>query len=62
MMAAGPFQPPPGKLSPGMPLLQLGHVLLNRSVDLGVPLMPWKSISTGVCMILLPALFAVRHQ
>jgi hypothetical protein len=34
MMAAGPFQHDPASCHSAIPLLQLGHVLLNRSVDL----------------------------
>jgi hypothetical protein len=35
MMAPRPFQHDPASCHPAIPLLQLGHVLLNRSVDLG---------------------------
>src|SRR3954470_17320695 len=34
MMAPRPFQHDPASCHPAIPLLQLGHVLLNRSVDL----------------------------
>jgi hypothetical protein len=34
MMAARPFQHDPASCHPAIPLLQLGHVLLNRSVEL----------------------------
>ena len=62
MMAARPFQHDPASCHPAIPLLQLRHVLLNRSVDLRCSAHALEIDLNGVCMILLQALFAVRHH
>ena len=62
MMAAGPFQHDPASCHPAIPLLQVGHVLLNRSVDLRSCAHVLEIDLHGRLHGLLRQLCAVKHQ